>query len=439
MPKIKKAKKKTKLIFQSPRGMADILPSDQPIWRAILEKAREIAEFYNFSKIETPMLESTDLFVRTIGEETEVVEKQMFSFRTKGGDSLTIRPEGTAPVARAFIQNGLANLGLPSKLYYEGPMLRYERPQRGRGRSFHQFGIEVFGEADPICDAQVILVAFSILKELKLKNFNIQINTIGCRNCRSYWQQRLKSFYQARLNYLCEDCKARLKVNPLRLLDCSNPDCLALKEEAPFILDNLCSACNNHFKEVLEFVEELKLPYVLNNYLVRGLDYYNRTVFEFWLEDTGFLGANLPPSRFSLGGGGRYDYLIETIGGRGTPAIGVALGLERIVEVIKAKNISYPKKNPKVFLVQIGDSAKKQALPLIEEFRKAKIALNERLGKNSIKAQLQAANKTGASFVLIFGQKEAFEDHIILRDMRSGVQETIPLEKIIPKLKKRLK
>ena len=435
--KMKKVKK-PKVIFQTPRGMADILPQDQGIWKTILEKAREIAEFYNFSKIETPLVESTDLFVRTIGEATEVVEKQMFSFKTKGGDNLTIRPEGTPPVARAFIQNRLVNLGLPSKLYYEGPMLRYERPQKGRGRAFHQFGIEIFGEVDPIYDAQVILITFIILKELKIKDINIQINTLGCRSCRSQWQQRLKTFYQTRLNSLCEDCKIRLEKNPLRLLDCSDNSCIAIKKEAPIGLDNLCNACNDHFKKVLEFIEELKLPYVLNNYLVRGLDYYSRTVAEIWLDNTEFLGDNLNPSRFSLAGGGRYDYLIEMIGGKNTPAVGMALGLERIVEVLKAKNISYLKRNPKVFLIQIGDSAKKQALSLIEEFRRSKIAINEKLGRSSIIAQLQAANKTGASFALIFGQKEAFEGNIILRDMRSGVQETIPLEKIVPKLKKRL-
>lgn len=439
MPKVKKAKK-VKLVFQSPRGMADILPQDQILWRTVLEKAREIAEFYNFSKIETPLVENTDLFVRTLGEDTELVEKQMFSFRTKGGDVLTIRPEGTAPAARAFIQNGLAASGLPVKLYYDGPMLRHERPQKGRGRAFHQFGIEIFGESDPIYDAQTIQIAFAVLKELKIKDINIQINTIGCRNCRPCWQQYLKTFYQARVNRLCEDCKNRLKNNPLRLLDCSVPSCIDIKEEAPTILNNLCNDCNEHFKEVLEFIESLKLPYVLNNYLVRGLDYYSRTVFEIWLDNAEFLGANLSPSRFSLAGGGRYDYLVETIGGKKTPAVGMALGLERIIEVIKVKNIfSSLKKEPKVFLVQIGETAKKQILPLVEEFRKNKLPLNERLGKNSIMSQLQVANKIGAKFALIFGQKEAFEGNIILRDMNSGVQETIPLEKIIPKLKKRLK
>ena len=438
MPKVKKSKK-VKLVFQSPRGMADILPQDQSLWRTVLEKAREIAEFYNFSKIETPLIESTDLFVRTIGEATEVVEKQMFSFRTRGGDNLTIRPEGTAPVARAFIQNGLASLGLPAKLYYDGPMLRHERPQKGRGRSFHQFGIEIFGENDPIYDAQTIQIAFAILKELKIKDVNIQINTIGCRHCRPRWQQYLKTFYQTRYNRLCEDCKDRLKKNPLRLLDCSIPSCSAIKDEAPTILDNLCNDCHTHFKSVLEFIEGLKLPYILNNYLVRGLDYYNRTVFEIWPSNTEFFGANLSSSRFSLAGGGRYDYLVETIGGRKTPAVGMAIGLERVVEIMKVKNLFLSsKKEPKVFLVQIGESAKKQILPLIEGFRKAKIPINERLGKKSIQSQLQAADKTGARFTLIFGQKEVFEDNIILRDMNSGVQETIPLEKIIEKLKKRL-
>lgn len=433
----KTEKKEKKTLFQSPKGMHDILPAEQPYWEKVRKTNREIADFYNFSRIDTPILETAEIFECSVGESTDIIEKQMFGLKTKGGDRLVLRPEGTAPIIRAYLQRGLSRLAQPLKLYYEGPMFRYENPQSGRYRQFHQVGFETIGgNDDPIFDAQIILIAYRIIEELKIKNIIIQINSIGCKNCRSAYRKRLQNYYnkiglQGDKNKICKDCRRRLLINPLRLLDCQNENCEIVKKKAPIILDNICQSCNNHFKAVLEFIDELKLPYNVNPLLVRGLDYYNRTVFEIFTE--GVVSA--------LASGGRYDYLSEMLGNRKVAAVGGALGVERLIETLKEKEIGgFPIKNkPAAFLIHIGNEAKKKSLGLIEEFWKSGIKIIEAIGKDSLKSQLRLADKEKTTLSLILGQKEVFEENIIIRDMRSGAQETVPLKKAVEEARKRLK
>ena len=419
--------KKGKSTLSAPKGMHDHLPFEQPLWARVSRTIREVAEFYNFLRIDTPIVERRALFERSLGETAEVVEKQMFALRG-ADDGLTLRPEGTAPVARAYIEHGLSHLAQPLRLYYEGPMFRHESPQAGRLRQFHQAGFEILSsENDPLYDAQIIVAAFRILEDLKIKNTTILINSIGCRVCRPTFVRRLKDYYRGKKN-ICGDCKRRLTQNPLRLLDCKNEECAAIKKEAPTPLDSLCAHCKGHFKEVIELLDDVGLPYALDHHLVRGLDYYTKTVFEITTEGYG-------PS---LAGGGKSDYLVGILGGKETPAIGVALGLERIIEVIKTRALAVvPKIKPKIFLIHIGELARHRCLVLIEEFRTTGIGVLESLGKESLQAQLKAADKAASPFTLIMGQKEVYEESIIIRDMKTGAQETVPLKKIVTVIKKK--
>ena len=420
--------------FQSPTGMHDILAEDQKYFQKIYDVVKEIASFYNFQKIETPILEETELFSRGIGLSTDVVQKEMFSFKTKGGDVLTLRPEGTAPVVRAYIENGMQNLPQPVKLWYWGPFFRYEKPQLGRYRQFWQFGLEVLGEESSIIDAQIIQIFYNILRELKFKNLIIEVNSIGDSACRPYYKKLLVSYLKGRIDGLCQNCKRRIKENPLRILDCKEEKCQRIVSQGPQMIDELCETCHQHFKEVLEFLDEIELPYHLNPYLVRGLDYYTRTVFEIYdgQERGRALGA--------LAGGGRYDALIKILGGTDTPACGAAGGIERIISLMKEKAIILKKeKVPQIFLSQLGNLAKRKSLKLIEDFRREGILISESLGRNSLKVQLQIADKIGAKYTLILGQKEALEGTIIIRDMVNGRQETVKFEKLVKEMKKRLK
>lgn len=430
MASLKKAKS-ARVTPQSPKGMHDILPHDQFLWERVRRALRETAEFYNFLRIDTPIVERAALFERSVGETSDIVEKEMFYLDVKGLDKLVLRPEGTAPVARAYLEHGLSHLGLPLKLYYEGPMFRHEQPQAGRFRQFHQIGFEIIaGNSDPVYDAQAIIVSLRLLEALKLKNLTVKLNSIGCRNCRPPYRKELLAYYRDKKDGPCADCKRRLAQNPLRLLDCKREECQPMKKEAPLFVDHLCAACHNHFKTVLEYLEELKLPYLLDHTLVRGFDYYSRTVFEIAAEG----------SEGSLCGGGRYDYLTEQLGGKSAPAVGAAIGIERVMEAMRAQNVVQPpRQKPKVYLVYLGDLAKKKSLRLLEQLREGDIAVFESLGKESLKAQLRAADKMGAPLALIFGQREAFEESVIVRDLKTGAQETVPFAKMVETVKKRLK
>ena len=424
--------------FQTPKGMRDLLPEDSVYWEKALDVAREVAEFYGFGHIETPILEYSDLFSRGVGLGTDIVEKEMYVLKTKGGDSLALRPESTAPIMRSFIENGMSRLPQPVKLWYFGPHYRHENPQAGRYRQFYQVGFEIVGgESDPIFDAEIIIAAVRFIEKMKIKNIILEINSIGCRQCRGIYRKKLQDFYRREMasskrsgKIICKDCERRIETNPMRLLDCKEELCAELKANAPSILDGLCSPCRTHFKGVLEFLDEVDIPYTLNPYLVRGLDYYNRTVFEIFAEDGGI----------ALGGGGRYDYLAEMIGGRSTPAVGVAPGIDRIINVLKERESGLElKKRERPFVAHVGDTAKRKAFALIEEFYKNGVKVVEALGKDSLQAQLKVADRENCPIALIIGQKEVYEETVIVRDMKTGVQENVPASRIVEEIKERMR
>ena len=426
--------------LQSPKGMRDILPEDQKYFRFIHKKSDSLLEYYGFERIETPILESVDLFLRSIGEASDVMEKEIYNFKTKGGDVLALRPEGTAGAVRAYIENGMSVWPHPVKLSYWGPMFRHDQPQHGRYRQFHQLGIETIGDSSEGVDAELIFLGYKLLDMLGLDNYNVHINSLGDSNCRPSYIKALKEYYKNRSKKLCSTCKNRFKTNTLRLLDCKEAECVELAKEAPQIVDFLDEECKRHFKHVLEFLDEAKVPYILNSRLVRGLDYYTRTVFEFLPEDnpSNPLGQG---SQSAVIAGGRYDKLVEILGGSKTPAAGWAMGIDRVALSLKEKNISIPDSTPKpkVFLVQLGEAAKRKSLNLYESFRRAGIETKSSIGRDSIKSQLRIANRLGVRFALIFGQKEALDGTTILREMETGVQETVPLGKIVDEVKKRLR
>jgi histidyl-tRNA synthetase len=425
----------SKVKYQNLTGMHDILPEDQVYFKRLQKVVEGVASYYTFDKIETPILEFAEVFSKAVGQDTDIVGKEMYTFKTKGGDLVCLRPEGTAPIMRSYLEYGMHNLPQPVKLWYMGPFFRYERPQAGRYRQFHQFGFEVLGEKNPSIDSQVIQMSYDILKELGFKNITIEVNSIGDAECRPYFKKILTGYLKSKKASLCPDCQRRLKENPLRILDCKEEKCQRVKAGAPQIIDHLCEGCHSHFKQVLEFLDELQLPYTLNPYLVRGLDYYTKTVFE--IVETTEEGV----SQGSLIGGGRYDTLAKAFGGRDVPACGSAGGAERVVALMKAREMKTEPKveEAKVFLAQLGQMAKRKSMKLFEEFRDAKIPVAESFSKDSLKAQLRSANKIGAKWVLIFGQKEALEDFITLRDMDTGAQEEIKLDKVVEIMKDKIK
>ena len=425
----------SKLKFQTPTGMKDILPEDQPFYQRIYEVVDDVARLYGFQKIETPILEDLSLFQKGTGQDTDIVEKQMYVLKTKGGEYLALRPEFTPAFARAYFEAGMVALPHPIKLYTYGPLFRYERPQAGRLREFRQFNFEIFGSKKPIIDAEVIFLFWNIFKELGLKNLIVNVNSIGDSQCRPYYKKVLVRYLRANEQQLCPDCRRRLKTNPLRVLDCKNPKCQAVVSQGPQILDYLCNECKNHLKKVLEYLEVLEIPYYLNPYLVRGLDYYTKTVFEINSQDKeSNLGA--------LAGGGRYDDLLKLIGRKDVPAAGAAAGIERIVSLMKGKGIvpSLKKnKTPDLFIAQLGDKAKLQVLKHLKDFQKARITAAFTLAKDSLANQLKIANNLGVRFSVIIGEEEVIAGKAIIRDMVKGNQKSVRMGKLIPEIRKLLK
>jgi histidyl-tRNA synthetase len=425
--------KKSKTI-NAPKGMRDILPEDQKYWRYITKKSVNLIEDYGFEKIDLPLVESTDLFLRAVGQGSDIAEKEMYTFKTKGGDDLALRPEATASAVRAYLENGMNVKPHPVKLYYDGPMFRHNQPQQGRYRQFYQLGVETIGDASEIVDAELIFLAYKILDSIGLSNYDVRINSIGDGNSRPAYIRALKDYYRNKVKKVCPQCRVRFKKNVLRMLDCKDEACKETLKEAPVIVDFLDDDSKKHFKRILEFLDEVKVPYILDPYLVRGLDYYTRTVFE-------FVPQGDLASQSTIIAGGRYDRLIDQIGGVKTPAAGWAMGIDRVVAALKEKGSSIPElmPKPKVFLVQLGDAAKKKSLALFESLRKAGIAIKSSLGRDSIKSQLRIANRLGVKYTLIFGQKEALEDTIIIREMNTGIQDTILLDKVVDTIKQKLK
>jgi len=414
-------------LFKAPRGTKDILPSEQPYWKLVTEKAGEICRLYGYQRIDTPAFESTDLFLHSVGEETDIVEKQMYTFDDRGGDKITLRPEGTAPVCRAYIEHGLHNLPQPVRLYYFGSIFRYERPQAGRFRQHQQFGCEAIGAADPALDAEIIDMAWHLYSSLGLRELSLQLNSIGCPLCRREYLQRLKQYYSDHGLALCADCKSRLLRNPLRLLDCKNPACQEIARDAPHILEFLCPECGGHFDALKRYLEHLRIPYEVNPYLVRGLDYYTRTVFEIQPLGTG--------GQSTVGGGGRYDNLIELLGGKPTPAVGFATGIERIILNLQKQDIKLPQTSPtKVYVACLGEEAREPALKLAARLRQAGIGVTLSMDDRSLKSQLRQANTLGLSQAIIIGEEEVRSGSVILRDMAKGEQIQLPLEEAILQL-----
>jgi histidyl-tRNA synthetase len=445
---VKKENEKIKKTPQLLRGMKDILPDEQKYWRFINESVRSIAETYSYSRIDTPVLEEASLFIRSVGKDTDVVEKEMYTFQDRSGDSIAMRPEGTAGVVRAYLEHGMISWPQPVKLYYFGPFFRHDRPQAGRYRQFYQFGFEVLGDNHPVIDAQLMMMAYKLYTNMGVP-VSLQVNSIGCPNCRPNYLKALTEYYRSRKNTLCEDCKRRFLKNPLRLLDCKEKDCQLLLQDAPQTVDYLCETCNSHFVKVLEHLDSLEIPYILNARLVRGLDYYSNTAFELWT----LPGSTPPPAEgitapaeqqpvvgsSALGGGGRYDYLAKQLGGQHTPAIGFASGVERLIIELKNRDIKVAEADKAdIFVAQLGDSARKKAIRLFEELRQVGVKVTESFSKDGIKSQMELANKRGVKYALIIGQKELMDDTILIRDMENGIQETVDSKKIIPEIKKRL-
>lgn len=439
---------------QAPKGMRDLLSNDFYNYQGFFEKTAEIAEYYGFKPIETPILEDTDLFTSGVGEDTDIVEKEMFSLKTKGGDSLTLRPEGTAPVMRAYMELGMQSLPQPVMLYYYGQMFRHEKPQRGRLRELRQFGLEILGTEKSIADAIIIKTALTALEEAGLKNIVVHINSIGDKTCRGSYKRDLISYYKKHSNDICKNCKLRLKTNPLRLLDCKDPKCQPTKEKAPQAVSYLCDPCKQHFKEVLEYLEILGIEYVINNNLVRGLDYYTRTVFEIVTKPESKKEEPISPANdgsgasenmaeekeesFAICGGGRYDYLAKSLGNKkDVPAVGLGIGVDRVI-MSKEFEPTMPRilKKPKFYFIQLGFSAKLKSLSIIEILRKAKIGVMHSLSKDSLGAQLATAEKMKIPYAIILGQKEVIDGTVIVRNMDDRSQEEIKVEKLGDYIKK---
>ncbi len=383
--------------YKALKGMKDIMPPDIHIWQDIEKKAREIFASYGFLEMRTPAVESTSVFTRSIGEDTDIVEKEMYTFQDKGGRSITLRPEGTASVVRCYVENNLHNLPSPQKFYYMGPMFRYERPQSGRFRQFYQIGVEAFGSARPEMDAEVISMLARLLRGIGLEALHFQVNSIGCEKCRPGFKEALLAFFAGSLDDLCSDCRRRYSQNPLRILDCKVPRCIEIRKGAPRVIDHLCEDCRSHFEKLLELLKMLDIRHTINPEMVRGLDYYTRTTFEVTSENLGAQNA--------VAAGGRYDRLVKEFGGPETPAIGFALGMERIVELLKM-SLKYDLPAPAVFIAVIGERAGKEGVRMADDLRGRGIWAELGDWTSSVKSQMRRADRLSARFVFVIGDDE---------------------------------
>lgn len=417
--------------LQRPKGVHDILPGTHEYCTYIKKVVRHRARQSGFRRISTPIFEFTEVFKRSLGNETDIVSKEMYTFQDRKGRSLTLKPEGTAGVVRAYIEHHMHTWAQPVELFYIEPHFRYDRPQKGRFRQFWQYGFEIIGESDPALDAQLIFLAHKIHEDLGVAElFKLHINSIGCmaKSCRPRFLEDLKNYYFGKERNLCEECKIRVGKNTLRLLDCKLEDCTILAQLAPKIKDYLCEGCKKFHAELLELLRELNIEYVENPRLVRGLDYYTKTVFEFWDRETGAQNA--------ICGGGRYDGLVELMGGQPTPAVGFASGMERIVDNMKRERIRVPTKDDlHVFVAQLGFEAKKKCLTLIEKLREAGIKTVGALGKDAIKSQLRLADRFQVPYTIILGITEVRDGTVIIRDMKHGSQKIVAYEKTIEEMK----
>lgn len=420
------------MLTTRPRGTSDIIPGEVEAWQYLEREIRRICSEYGYSEIRTPIFEHTELFLRGVGDTTDIVEKEMYTFIDRGERSITLRPEGTASAVRAYLEDKLYAGPQPVKLYYIGPMFRYDRPQAGRFRQFHQFGVEVFGSHNPGVDAEVMAMAMDFYGRLGLKDLELHLNSVGCPACRPALRQKLQQFFRPRLGDLCPNCQERFEKNPLRIIDCKEGRCREACAGAPTTIDCLCSDCSSHFEAVKKHLDLLSLPYQVDYCLVRGLDYYTHTAFEIMAKDIG--------AQSSIGGGGRYNKLVETCGGPPTPGIGYALGMERIILAMKNQNCPVPGiSGPDVFVVTAGKSAASEAFRLLFKIRGAGISADKDYQDRSLKAQMKYAGKTGAKFVVIIGDQELALGTALIRDMSAKEQVSIGSEEVIGHLLDKLK
>ena len=403
-----------------PKGTKDVLPEESYKWQYVESVCRETAKLFHINEIRTPVFEHTELFQRGVGETSDVVTKEMYTFKDKGDRSITLKPEGTAGVVRSFIENGMGGGVLPAKMYYIIPAFRYERPQAGRLREFHQFGVEIFGAKSAQTDAEAIMTADTLLKKLGL-HVKLYINSIGCPTCRANYNQALKAFFAPHLNELCYDCKTRYEKNPLRLLDCKEETCKAVNKTAPSMLDYLCDDCAKHFEEVKACLTDAGVEYEIDSRIVRGLDYYTRTVFEFVSTDIGAQGT--------VCAGGRYDGLIQSLGGNPTPAVGFAAGIERLLIVMQQTGVAFPEREtPTVYLAGMDEDCRKKAFSLASVLRSANVKAEIDHMERSIKAQFKYADKIGAKYVAVIGGNELAEGVVNVKNMQTGETERVAFD-----------
>lgn len=415
--------------YSAPRGTTDLLPEEQKYWRYIEARALNLCRRYGFSRLDTPVFEYSRLFIRSVGEGTDIVEKEMYTFQDRGGDSVTLRPEGTAPVCRAYMEYGMHNLPQPVRLYYFCPVFRYERPQAGRYREHHQFGAEVLGDGDPSVDAEVIELAWQLMSDLGLEGLSLLVNSIGDSKCRPGYIDELKGYYSGHQNRLCADCRSRLERNPLRLLDCKQASCQPLQELAPRSTDHLCDDCQDHWSRLQRYLDFTKMPYKIDHRLVRGLDYYTRTVFEIQPAQEG--------AQSTICGGGRYDGLIEQLGGRPTPGIGFATGMERLVLNLKRQEVPVlDEPKPQYLVANAGEETRDTAVRISSRIRAAGVGAILSSGSRSLRGQLRQANALGVHYVLIIGEEEMEREAVSIRDMVAGGQEVKPIEEFLGELER---
>lgn len=420
------------MAIQRPKGTQDLLPGVIEKWQDLEEQIRKICREYGYEEIRTPIFEATELFQRGVGETTDIVNKEMYTFLDKGERSITLRPEGTASVARAYVENKLYGGPQPVKLYYMGPMFRYERPQAGRFRQFHQFGVEVLGADKPIVDAEVITLVWDLYSRLGLKGLEVHVNSVGCPTCRAEHRTKLQEFLAPRREQLCKDCQDRFERNPMRILDCKNPSCQEATQGAPTTIDTLCPDCSEHFQELQELLTSAGVVYKVNPRLVRGLDYYRKTAFEVLVEDIGAQSA--------ICGGGRYDGLVEEVGGPRTPGIGFAMGMERVIAAREASGqvINRDQKGYVMFIA-LGDEAQKKCFSWVSRLRREGLPASIDLLGRSLKAQLKAADKAQARFAAIVGEDELAREVVVLRDLTLGEQVELRFEEIVENLAQKYK
>jgi len=406
-----------------PKGTKDMLPQEAYKWHYVENIARETAAEFGFKEIRTPMFEHTELFLRGVGETTDIVTKEMYTFDDKGGRSMTLRPEGTAGVARCFIENGLQQGVMPMKAYYIASVFRYEKPQNGRLREHHQFGVECYGSDSPSADAEVIALASTLLKKVGLTQIELNINSIGCPECRAKYNKALKEYIGANLHLMCGQCQARFEKNPLRILDCKEEKCKAITANAPKILDYLCDDCKAHFEKVQQILTSLGIPFKVNPGIVRGLDYYTRTVFEFVSTDIGAQGT--------VCGGGRYNNLVEEVGGKPTPAVGFGMGLERLLLVLEnTNNLKAEPETIDVYVASLGEDAQNQARKIVTELRSKGVKAETDIMDRGIKAQMKYADRIGAKYVVVIGDEELQNGVVNIKNMQNGETQSHTIENL---------